>query len=156
MEECLKIRNILGEFEEYNMSGQSPYAQLGHKEFARSLIAIVGTREHIISENIGVLGDITAGKEQTFGTMTARAHRRTDSQLFRETVNLTKPRGHCSLGSHHLSHHYSTKVPPRLSAGVSVARLKLPSNLPSCDIWYSVKTQAISVFAGGSYISKAI
>ena len=90
MEECLKIRNILGEFEEYNMSGQSPYAQLGHKEFARSLIAIVGTREHIISENIGVLGDITAGKEQTFGTMTARAHRRTDSQLFRETVNLTK------------------------------------------------------------------
>lgn len=73
LEECLKIRNILGEFEEYNMSGQSPYAQWGHKEFARSPVAIVGTREYIFSENIGVLGDIAAGKEQTFGTMTARA-----------------------------------------------------------------------------------
>lgn len=73
LEECLKIRNILGEFEEYNMSGQSPYAQWGHKEFSRSPIAIVGTREYIFSENIGVLGDIAAGKEQTFGTMTARA-----------------------------------------------------------------------------------
>ena len=73
LEECLKIRNILGEFEEYNMSGQSPYAQWGHKEFARSPVAIVGTREYIFSENVGVLGDIAAGKEQTFGTMTARA-----------------------------------------------------------------------------------
>jgi 1,3-beta-glucan synthase len=73
LEECLKIRNILGEFEEYNMSGQSPYAQWGHKEFSRSPVAIVGTREYIFSENVGVLGDIAAGKEQTFGTMTARA-----------------------------------------------------------------------------------
>ncbi|KAI0306588.1 1-3-beta-glucan synthase [Multifurca ochricompacta] len=73
LEECLKIRNILGEFEEYSISSQSPYAQWGHKEFKRAPVAIVGTREYIFSENIGVLGDIAAGKEQTFGTMTARA-----------------------------------------------------------------------------------
>lgn len=73
LEECLKIRNILGEFEEYSVSSQSPYAQWGHKEFNKSPVAIVGTREYIFSENIGVLGDIAAGKEQTFGTLTARA-----------------------------------------------------------------------------------
>ncbi|TFK29933.1 1,3-beta-glucan synthase [Coprinopsis marcescibilis] len=73
LEECLKIRSILGEFEELSVSSQSPYAQWGHKEFSRSPVAIVGTREYIFSENIGVLGDIAAGKEQTFGTMTARA-----------------------------------------------------------------------------------
>ncbi|KAF9005639.1 1,3-beta-glucan synthase [Cyathus striatus] len=73
LEECLKIRSILGEFEEYSMSSQSPYAQWGHKEFKKSPVAIVGTREYIFSENIGVLGDIAAGKEQTFGTLTARA-----------------------------------------------------------------------------------
>lgn len=73
LEECLKIRNILGEFEEYSISSQSPYAQWGHKEFQKAPVAIVGTREYIFSENIGVLGDIAAGKEQTFGTLTARA-----------------------------------------------------------------------------------
>lgn len=73
LEECLKIRNILGEFEEYQVSQQSPYAQWGHKEFSKAPVAIIGTREYIFSENIGVLGDIAAGKEQTFGTMTARA-----------------------------------------------------------------------------------
>jgi 1,3-beta-glucan synthase len=73
LEECLKILNILGEFEEYSLSSQSPYAQWGHKEFTKAPVAIVGTREYIFSENIGVLGDIAAGKEQTFGTMTARA-----------------------------------------------------------------------------------
>lgn len=73
LEECLKIRNILGEFEELSISSQSPYAQWGHKEFSKSPVAIVGTREYIFSENIGVLGDIAAGKEQTFGTLTARA-----------------------------------------------------------------------------------
>ncbi|KAI6167030.1 glycosyltransferase family 48 protein [Pisolithus thermaeus] len=73
LEECLKIRNILGEFEEYSVSAQSPYAQWGHKEFKKAPVAIVGTREYIFSENIGVLGDVAAGKEQTFGTMTARA-----------------------------------------------------------------------------------
>jgi 1,3-beta-glucan synthase len=73
LEECLKIRNVLGEFEEYNVSSQSPYAQWGHKEFNKAPVAIIGTREYIFSENIGILGDIAAGKEQTFGTMTARA-----------------------------------------------------------------------------------
>ncbi|TFK54896.1 glycosyltransferase family 48 protein [Heliocybe sulcata] len=73
LEECIKIRNILGEFEEYSVSQQSPYAQWGHKEFNKAPVAIIGTREYIFSENIGVLGDIAAGKEQTFGTMTARA-----------------------------------------------------------------------------------
>ncbi|PCH38206.1 glycosyltransferase family 48 protein [Wolfiporia cocos MD-104 SS10] len=72
LEECIKIRNILGEFEEYSISSQSPYAQWGHKEFKKHPVAIVGTREYIFSENIGVLGDIAAGKEQTFGTMTPR------------------------------------------------------------------------------------
>ncbi|TIA88513.1 hypothetical protein E3P99_02546 [Wallemia hederae] len=73
LEECLKIRNILGEFEEYAVSNQSPYAQWGHAEFKKSPVAIIGAREYIFSENIGILGDIAAGKEQTFGTMAARA-----------------------------------------------------------------------------------
>ncbi|TRM58686.1 glycosyltransferase family 48 protein [Schizophyllum amplum] len=73
LEECLKIRNVLGEFEEYSVSSQSPYAQWGHKEFNKAPVAILGSREYIFSENIGILGDIAAGKEQTFGTITARA-----------------------------------------------------------------------------------
>ncbi|KAI0727239.1 1-3-beta-glucan synthase [Fomitopsis betulina] len=72
LEECIKIRNILGEFEQYTTSSQSPYAQWGQQEFKKAPVAIVGTREYIFSENIGVLGDIAAGKEQTFGTMTPR------------------------------------------------------------------------------------
>ena len=73
LEECLKIRSILGEFEEFSISNQNPYAPSGAKEFTKAPVAIVGTREYIFSENIGVLGDIAAGKEQTFGTLTARA-----------------------------------------------------------------------------------
>ncbi|RPD75871.1 1,3-beta-glucan synthase [Lentinus tigrinus ALCF2SS1-7] len=73
LEECLKIRNVLAEFEEYNVSSQSPYAQWGHKDFKKSPIAIVGACEYIFSENIGILGDLAAGKEQTFGTLTARS-----------------------------------------------------------------------------------
>ncbi|QRW07539.1 beta-1,3-glucan synthase [Ceratobasidium sp. AG-Ba] len=79
LEECLKIRNLLGEFEEYNMSSQSPYGQGGHKEFAKSPVAILGAREYIFSENIGVLGDIAAGKEQTFDQARKR-NGRTDAQ----------------------------------------------------------------------------
>ncbi|EEB93105.1 hypothetical protein MPER_08286, partial [Moniliophthora perniciosa FA553] len=59
--------------EEYSVSAKSPYAQWGHKEFTKAPVAIIGTREYIFSENVGVLGDIAAGKEQVFGTMTARA-----------------------------------------------------------------------------------
>ncbi|KII91785.1 glycosyltransferase family 48 protein [Plicaturopsis crispa FD-325 SS-3] len=73
LEECLKIRNVLGEFEEYSVSSQSPYAQFGHKEFKKNPVAIVGAREYIFSENIGILGDLAAGKEQTFGTLSARS-----------------------------------------------------------------------------------
>ncbi|KIM41511.1 glycosyltransferase family 48 protein [Hebeloma cylindrosporum] len=73
LEECLKIRNVLAEFEEYSISGQSPYNQWNHKDFKRPPIAIVGAREYIFSENIGILGDLAAGKEQTFGTLSARS-----------------------------------------------------------------------------------
>ncbi|CAL1710234.1 unnamed protein product [Somion occarium] len=73
LEECLKIRNVLGEFEEYAVSSQSPYAQWGQKDFKRAPVAIVGAREYIFSENIGILGDLAAGKEQTFGTLSARS-----------------------------------------------------------------------------------
>ena len=73
LEECLKIRNVLAEFEEYALPGQSPYAQWGHQDFKRSPVAIVGAREYIFSENIGILGDLAAGKEQTFGTLAARS-----------------------------------------------------------------------------------
>jgi 1,3-beta-glucan synthase len=73
LEECLKIRNVLSEFEEYNMSNQSPYAQWGQKDFSKAPVAIVGAREYIFSENIGILGDLAAGKEQTFGTLSARS-----------------------------------------------------------------------------------
>jgi 1,3-beta-glucan synthase len=73
LEECLKIRNVLGEFEEYSVSSQSPYAQWQSKDFKKTPVAIVGAREYIFSENIGILGDLAAGKEQTFGTLTARS-----------------------------------------------------------------------------------
>ncbi len=73
LEECLKIRNILAEFEELNPTNQSPYAHWGHKDFKRTPVAIVGAREYIFSENIGILGDLAAGKEQTFGTLAARS-----------------------------------------------------------------------------------
>jgi 1,3-beta-glucan synthase len=67
LEECIKIRNVLGEFEEMHPSNESPYASQ-----PKSPVAIVGAREYIFSENIGVLGDVAAGKEQTFGTLTQR------------------------------------------------------------------------------------
>lgn len=73
LEECLKIRNVLAEFEEMTVDKESPYNP-GVKSStpSRSPVAIVGAREYIFSENIGVLGDIAAGKEQTFGTLFAR------------------------------------------------------------------------------------
>jgi 1,3-beta-glucan synthase len=71
LEECLKIRSVLGEFESFNVSNQNPYGS-GHHEHSRNPVAIVGAREYIFSENIGILGDVAAGKEQTFGTMAGR------------------------------------------------------------------------------------
>ncbi|QLG70908.1 hypothetical protein HG535_0A08540 [Zygotorulaspora mrakii] len=74
LEECLKIRSVLGEFEELNIEQINPYAPgLKHEEQkANHPVAIVGAREYIFSENSGVLGDVAAGKEQTFGTLFAR------------------------------------------------------------------------------------
>ncbi len=69
LEECLKIRNVLAEFEEMTASKLSPYSPNFH---TKSPVAIVGAREYIFSESMGVLGDIAAGKEQTFGTLFAR------------------------------------------------------------------------------------
>ncbi|KAJ6784697.1 hypothetical protein PWT90_00440 [Aphanocladium album] len=69
LEECLKIRNVLAEFNEMDFGKASPYS-VNYK--SKPPVAIVGAREYIFSENIGVLGDIAAGKEQTFGTLFAR------------------------------------------------------------------------------------
>lgn len=69
-EECLKIRNVLAEFEEDCLNNPShPIKANSYDAFP---VAIVGTREYIFSENMGILGDIAAGKEQTFGTLFAR------------------------------------------------------------------------------------
>ncbi|KAH3903050.1 1,3-beta-glucan synthase SCDLUD_000661 [Saccharomycodes ludwigii] len=74
LEECLKIRSVLAEFEELNVEQVNPYApDLKYEEQnTNHPVAIVGAREYIFSENSGVLGDIAAGKEQTFGTLFAR------------------------------------------------------------------------------------
>ncbi|CAR25971.1 ZYRO0A12518p [Zygosaccharomyces rouxii] len=74
LEECLKIRSVLAEFEELNVEQVNPYApELKYEEQnALHPVAIVGAREYIFSENSGVLGDVAAGKEQTFGTLFAR------------------------------------------------------------------------------------
>ncbi|KAG0656639.1 1,3-beta-glucan synthase component fks3 [Monosporozyma unispora] len=72
LEECLKIRSILSEFEELNISKEMPYVPEVDCEEIEAPVAIIGAREYIFSENIGVLGDIAAGKEQTFGTLFAR------------------------------------------------------------------------------------
>ncbi|KAI0475013.1 glycosyltransferase family 48 protein [Xylariaceae sp. FL0804] len=71
LEECLKIRSVLAEFEEMKTDNVSPYTP-GVKTESHSPVAILGAREYIFSENIGILGDVAAGKEQTFGTLFAR------------------------------------------------------------------------------------
>lgn len=70
LEEAMKIRSILGEFEQYDVPEVSPYSPAAEDQ--PHPVAILGAREYIFSENIGVLGDVAAGKEQTFGTLTAR------------------------------------------------------------------------------------
>jgi 1,3-beta-glucan synthase len=72
LEEALKIRNVLGEFEQLHTSPISPYSPQMSSEDVPEPVAIVGAREYIFSENIGVLGDVAAGKEQVFGTLTQR------------------------------------------------------------------------------------
>ncbi|CAG8542684.1 1488_t:CDS:2 [Acaulospora morrowiae] len=71
LEECLKIRSILREFEQYDMPTTSPYSPDAERS-QKEPVAIVGAREYIFSENYGVLGDVAAAKEQTFGTLTQR------------------------------------------------------------------------------------
>ncbi|KAI6779454.1 glucan synthase component-like protein [Emericellopsis cladophorae] len=71
LEECLKIRSVLAEFEEMKADTVSPYTP-GVKNETPDPVAILGAREYIFSENIGILGDVAAGKEQTFGTLFAR------------------------------------------------------------------------------------
>jgi 1,3-beta-glucan synthase len=71
LEECLKIRSVLAEFEEMVTDNVSPYTP-GVKSPKTNPVAILGAREYIFSENIGILGDVAAGKEQTFGTLFAR------------------------------------------------------------------------------------
>ena len=71
LEECLKIRSVLAEFEEMKTDNLSPYTP-GVKNAVKDPVAILGAREYIFSENIGILGDVAAGKEQTFGTLFAR------------------------------------------------------------------------------------
>jgi 1,3-beta-glucan synthase len=71
LEECLKIRSVLAEFEEMVTDNVSPYTP-GVKNEQINPVAILGAREYIFSENIGILGDLAAGKEQTFGTLFAR------------------------------------------------------------------------------------
>lgn len=70
LEECLKIRSVLAEFEELILS--DPYNADSRRAINTNPVAIIGTREYIFSENIGVLGDVAAAKEQTFGTLFAR------------------------------------------------------------------------------------
>ena len=71
LEECLKIRSVLAEFEEMTTDNVSPYTP-GLPPTRFNPVAILGAREYIFSENIGILGDVAAGKEQTFGTLFAR------------------------------------------------------------------------------------
>ncbi|KAF1351881.1 1,3-beta-glucan synthase component FKS1 [Delphinella strobiligena] len=71
LEECLKIRSVLAEFEEMTTDNVSPYTP-GLPNVKFDPVAILGAREYIFSENIGILGDVAAGKEQTFGTLFSR------------------------------------------------------------------------------------
>lgn len=70
LEECLKIRGVLAEFEELIIP--DPYSAEARKATVDNPVAIIGTREYIFSENVGILGDVAAAKEQTFGTLFAR------------------------------------------------------------------------------------
>ncbi|EIE85639.1 hypothetical protein RO3G_10349 [Rhizopus delemar RA 99-880] len=80
LEECLKIRNVLGEFEVLEPIQESPYSP-SYQKSNSSPVAIVGAREYIFSENIGILGDVAAGKEQTFGTLTQRIMAKSGGKL---------------------------------------------------------------------------
>lgn len=67
-EEALKVRSILAEFVD------APTSSRGSSGSKRpsSTVAIIGGREFIFSERVGVLGDVAASKEFTFGTISQR------------------------------------------------------------------------------------
>lgn len=71
IEESLKIRNVLSEFEEMEIP-VDPYSKESASSNHAHPVAFVGAREYIFSENTGFLGDIAAGKEQVFGTAFSR------------------------------------------------------------------------------------
>ncbi|KAF9579979.1 1,3-beta-D-glucan synthase, partial [Lunasporangiospora selenospora] len=81
LEEALKIRSVLGEFEQFNVPIVSPYSPQVNPKDVPEPVAIVGAREYIFSENIGVMGDVAAGKEQVFGTLTQRMMARIGGKL---------------------------------------------------------------------------
>ncbi|KAI9031959.1 hypothetical protein CLU79DRAFT_883493 [Phycomyces nitens] len=82
LEECIKIRSIFREFEQEDCPDESQVYELhSNPTKAKPPVAIVGAREYIFSENVGVLGDIAAGKEQTFGTLTQRIMAKTGGRL---------------------------------------------------------------------------
>ena len=72
IEECLKIRSVLSEFNEIDLDPTFEYVPGMSNVTKKPRVAMLGAREYIFSESIGVLGDVTAGKEQTFGTLFAR------------------------------------------------------------------------------------
>ncbi|KAJ3085337.1 1,3-beta-D-glucan synthase, partial [Quaeritorhiza haematococci] len=93
-EEAIKVRSIFAELEP---SSPSMYSQ------AAAPVAIVGGREYIFSEKIGVLGDVAAGKEYTFGTIAQRVTAKLGGRLhyghpdFLNTIFMTT-RGGVSKG----------------------------------------------------------
>lgn len=72
IEECLKVKSVLSEFNEGEVDPTFEYVPGMSNITRKPRVAMLGAREYIFSENIGVLGDVTAGKEQTFGTLFAR------------------------------------------------------------------------------------
>jgi len=77
LEECIKIRNVLAEFE-LQGDEKSPYSLKSTKS---TPVAIVGTREHIFSERIGGMAANAASKEFVFGTLVQRIMNRLGSRL---------------------------------------------------------------------------
>lgn len=81
IEECLKIKAVLAEFEELHIDAANSYTEDLSKDGHKSPVAILGAREFIFSEKNGVLADLAACKEQTFGTLFARTLSRVDAKL---------------------------------------------------------------------------
>ena len=52
LEECIKIRNVLREFEMYNMSGQNPLRSMGCEGVFESTCRYPRPREYIFSQNM--------------------------------------------------------------------------------------------------------